>query len=188
MLNIRFSLLFLAFIFFQCSIADQESEHAETEPDTTEDIPDTTTVDKTDDILRVKEFLDMPFTLSVRGSGDWESTKEIKPNMHHPDKKDTLIKLMYDHSEVQLLNGMYLNATIQDDEILLAKQLYVGMSREEFEKSFDNLKQNDDRPYISVSKKKVVMSCCKDLDQNPVWTFGFEKDTLQIILFDNYLD
>lgn len=190
MSKFRFSLLFLAFFLFQCNVAERETEHIDNETDSVEDVPDTTTAETEEPQgnMHVSEFLDMPFTLTVKGDGNWESNTKIKPNVHQPEKKDTLNTLVYNHSEVQLLNGMYLNATIQDEDILLAKQLHVGMSRTEFEKAFDELNPHRGSPYIAMEETKIIMSCCPDLDQNPVWTFGFERDTLQIILFDNYLD
>ncbi len=135
--------------------------------------------------LDVSSFINTPFTLSVPGSDEWATEENIIPNESNPGETDTIQTFSFKNSTIQAKNHVTVDAKLNDKEILLANNISIGMSRQEFENKFDDLHDNKDDPYIKLTDDEVIMGCCmKDNFETGLWHFQFKDELLSSVVYE----
>lgn len=182
----KYFISFLAFCFLLSSCDTTTSEVENKQNDSTLLNPlDMVAAElpKVSDDLDVNDFVAFPFTVMGPPNqlGAWTEIDKVYSN-------DTLRTIRFKDSEFRVMNHTYVDATIYDKELKLVHNIYVGMSRAEFESRFSNIEESDNKPYVKKSENSIVLSCCADLELYDKWEFEFHKDTLDLIKFDHYVD
>lgn len=136
--------------------------------------------------LNVKEFLDAPLTLSLISSDQWQTDTTLTPNVYDNSKTDTILFLRHKESYIMLHNQEFVEGTISNEEIKLVNNIRIGLPKDSFMKSFKDLTDHPDQPYIKMQDSKITMGCCSEM--NELWEFEFNNDTLALIKYTNDLE
>lgn len=178
--------LVLISLFFSCS-GPSEIAHEPISVDTLNTI-DGNIVDKAKYVnnISVNEFLNLPFTLSVMSDEKWTTDQKLHPNQHNKKIIDTLSTMSFKRSIIHVHNHDLIDGHIVDNEIKLVKNIHVGMKKSDFLSSFNDIKNNADAPFVSIKSDYIKIGCCAE--QNDVWTFTFDSDTIASIDYSSYLD
>lgn len=136
--------------------------------------------------LNVEQFLDAPLTLSLISSDQWQVDTTYAKNVYDNAKMDTILFLRHKESYIMLHNQEFVEGTISNEEIKLVNNIRIGLPKDSFIKSFKNLENHPDQPYIDVQDSKISMGCCSEM--NELWEFEFNNDTLALIKYTNDLE
>lgn len=176
-------LIFLSIgLLFSC---DPDAIKDDEKPITAEEITVSTKPDSLFS-LKVEEFLDAPLTLSLISSDQWQTDTTYAKNIYDSSKTDTILFLRHKESYIMLHNQEFIEGTISNDEIKLVNNIRVGLTKDSFIKSFKNLTNHPDQPYINMQDSKISMGCCSEM--NELWEFEFNNDTLALIKYTNGLE
>lgn len=183
-----FPLAFIA-LFFSCT-GPSETEHEPVAIDTstTNGVEDVNDIDKGKFVnsISVEDFLGLPFTLSVMSDEKWITEQKLHPNPHDKNIIDTLSTLSFRKSIIHVHNHDLIDGHIIDPEIKLVRDIKVGMQKDVFISSFSDLNNSEDQPFVEVNEDNIKLGCCAE--QNDVWTFTFDNDTIVSIDYSSYLD
>ena len=176
----------LCFLLFSCDSSTTEIEKDENKADSilldpldmvTGELPQMRAE------VDVNDFMEIPFT--VMGPPNQFAEWKEKDKVY---EEDTLRTIRFKNSVFRVMNHTYIDATIYDKDLKVVYDIHVGVSRAEFESRFNDLTENDHRPYIKKDEHRVTLSCCADLELHDKWQFEFYQDTLDLIKFDHYID
>lgn len=131
-------------------------------------------------------FIKSPFIDFFTKSGTWKSHSELEANLHDKTKKDTIITLRYKESLVHIHNQDLVDAYIVNNEVNLPENIHVGMQKDSFLSIFDQLKNHNDDPFVEILPESIKIGCCSE--QNDMWTFLFDADTIYEIDYNGYID
>jgi hypothetical protein len=145
------------------------------------DIPESTeTETETIDPLTIQSFAEMPFTLYKSGMDGWVYSEQVNGD------GDTLRTEQFSESLFHIINSNYADATIYDSELKVSNGICVGMSKEDFLKTFTDF--SEEHSLISVKEHYIEIHSTEDFDTSDRWEFHFHTDTLEFIKFDHYVD
>lgn len=176
--------LILIVTLFSCS-GPSETSHEPIAIDSTETAEEINKAQYVHNIS-VDEFLNLPFTLSVMSDEKWITDQRLHPNPHDNNITDTLTTLTFRQSIIHVHNHDLIDGHIVNPEIKLVKDIKVGMTKESFLHSFSDIKNHQDAPFVEVNEDNIRLGCCAE--QNDVWTFTFDADTIVSIDYSSYLD
>lgn len=177
-----FFTLTIATLLFSCS---GPSETAYT-PIEVIDSVETPKVEKNNYSITPSDFLNFPFTVSVMSDEKWDVNKKLEPNKHDKNLKDTIVTMRFKESLIHIHNHHLVDGYIVNNEVNLAQNIHVGMSKDSFFLVFDHLENHKDAPFVDISPEAVKIGCCSE--QNDMWTFRFDADTIFEIDYNGYVD
>ncbi|MFK7946064.1 MAG: hypothetical protein AB8G11_00625 [Saprospiraceae bacterium] len=86
-----------------------------------------------------------------------------------------------DSSYIEFRNDNVSEVVIKSKGQFLNYGIEIGQKRQDFETIFLRLFNNEKRPYMSLSKDKIELSCCQVGES--VWIFNFKDNRLKSIYF-----
>lgn len=179
--------IFFSLIFISCNSTlqvDQEKESVNEVDSERYEIPEHHEAEHHYDPISITNFLKIPFTVATTTS----ENKWIKKDSIHPVTGDTLTTKTYGESIFHIFNHHYIDATILDSDLHIANDIAVGMSKKEFKSRFINFKESANEPYVNETDYVIILSLSSNLETNDRWEFSFDRDTLEMIQFDHYID
>ncbi len=177
-----FFTLAIVTLLFSCS-GPSETAYTPTE------VIDSLKVVKTEETnysITPTDFLSFPFTVSVMSDEKWDVNKKIEANKHEQNLNDTILTMRFKESLLHIHNHNLVDGYIVNNEINLAKNIHVGMSKDSFFLIFKHLENHKDAPFIDIKPSAVKIGCCSE--QNDMWTFRFDADTIFEIDYTGYVD
>ena len=116
----------------------------------------------------------------------WDVTQKIEANKHEKNINDTVITMRFKESLIHIHNHDLVDGYIVNNEISLAKNIHVGMAKDSFFLIFNHLENHKDAPFVEINPELVKIGCCSE--QNDMWTFHFDADTIYQIDYNGYVD
>ena len=177
-----FFILAISTLLFSCS-GPSETAYTPT------DVIDSVKVVKTEEnnySITPNDFLSFPFTVSVMSDEKWDVNQKIEANKHEKNLNDTILTMRFKESLIHIHNHNLVDGYIVNNEINLAKNIHVGMSKDSFFLIFNHLENHKDAPFVDIKPNAVKIGCCSE--QNDMWTFRFDADTIFEIDYNGYVD
>lgn len=139
--------------------------------------------------LIIDEFAYKPFqfqkhSTSILGQLSPKTVdKQPVTNEHLPEQTDTLYTLYFENSQLKIYKALdkeiVVSATIKDESILLQNNIKIGTSKDDFFKTFKELK------ICNTESNKFRI----EISDNEQWVdFEFENNKLKLISFQGYVD
>lgn len=130
----------------------------------------------------VEHFLKVPFSVGIK-------TVEKVHNHVFSNGKDTLSEIVFEHSTIRILNHTAIEANIYDKGILVAYNIQVGTSKDEFFNIFTGLDSiKNENPLVKITPYKITLNTSPD-EPSDRWEFYFdENDQVEVIKYDHFLD
>ena len=188
LINIKISPIKIFFIVFFLIFTFQDCKKEEKEVLTKDNNEIDTT--QTELTLIDENFIDNPFQFGKVTVNNLQNTfKNLKiqrepiKNLHVKNQVDSILTIKFDNSEFilyKLPKEQYLeSAVIKDKQIMLNKNIHVGMTKKEFKEKFDALKGRKYIPAkVSIGRKET----------QEYLIFNFSGNYLKEIEYSGYVD